>query len=431
VRGAAAPHGRWFPIAGTELVHGSGTVDDPLVARRTMTAGPDLEVVEELQAVAGEPHFLARWTVRNSGSAPVNFRATALANFGESIDSLTSDGTSLGIAELGAQRRLGSEVPASGRPAAPGEARGRGGLMEELPGSSWSQAELGEAGEMLARVRADEPMRDRYASGGLDAAAVAQWDRHALGNPALAVGQSTSFEVRIRLLDALRYEWTAPAGPDCHAGVRFSTAFGRGGPRADLRIMFLHGRGVLDTLRTDAAGGATALLPDVGATPLVDGGSHWPNSQWGGWEAWLDDDGDGIHDQGELVRYSGCFMDNQRPERCPQAAADRPPAAPALRPARPALRLLTAVRRGRRVIVRGRIARAARGHIRVTWRGRRGSRNTRRAALASPRAGQIARTLVLSRRGASARRQRVVLRYAGTKAFARASVTRNVRRARR
>jgi hypothetical protein len=193
--------------------------------------------------------------------------------------------------------------------------------------------------------------------------------------------------------------------------------------------MFLHGRGELDALRTDAAGDATAALPYLGSSILV-GDSLWPNSQWGGWEAWLDGNGDGVHDAGELVRYSA-YMDNQPAERCPQEATDRSSAALAPRLARPALRLVTAVRRGRRVIVRGRIDRAARGGIRVTWSGRSGSQTTRRAARVRPRAGRIARTIVLSRRAASARRQRVVLRYAGTRAFAPAKVMRNVQRARR
>jgi hypothetical protein len=166
---------------------------------------------------------VARWTVRNTSAEPLHFRATAFANYGDANGDQHQ--VSRALVEPGTLRRLGSEVPDSGLPAQyvppapPGlrwntsEAQGHGGLLEELAASPWSHAELGQAQEMRERVLADQPMRDRYASGYLDAAAVAQWDRHVLGTPGLAPGASTTFEVRYVRFNSLWREWTGQTAP--------------------------------------------------------------------------------------------------------------------------------------------------------------------------------------------------------------------------
>jgi hypothetical protein len=420
--GALSPPQRWFPVVSGEQVSGTGVATDPIVGRKTMRA-PGAEIAEELITLKDSAGFVARWTVRNTGGAPLNFRATAFANYGD-LDNQPHQ-VSRALVEPGALRRLGSEVPEGGLPAEylpPGGntsgAHGRGGLLEELPASPWSHAELGQAEEMRERVLADLPMRDRYASGYLDAAAVAQWDRHVLGTPGLAPGASTSFEVRFVRFNSLWHEWTGPTGPDCTAGVRFVTAYGRGGPRRDATIVFRHGDGLTEreTLRTDAAGEARATLPRIYDTPF-------PAQQWGGFEAWLETDGDRVLDADEPGRVAPLMSFGARP--CPPVAQ---PVAVARRRGAPALRLMTATRRGRRVVVRGRIARAATGRVRLAWTGRRRAHSARRSVRLRPRAGRIARTIVLSRRAASARRQRVTLSYAGSSAFAPAKVSLRVRR---
>jgi hypothetical protein len=443
VWGAAAPYGQSFPVQ-SSVGSGSGSAADPLVERRTMRAGSALEVVEEIRAVRGEPSFTGRWTVRNTGDQPVHFRATALANYGDLNDRY--DQVSRAIAETGPLRRLGSDVPEGGLPPqytppqnsggwtsgdTGGGAQGLGGLLEELPTSRWSQAELGPAKELQDRILADLPMRDRYATGYLDAAAVAQWDPYVLGTPGLAPGESATFEAGFRLINELYYQWTRPTGPDCAAGVRLVTAFGRNGPRPNTEILIEHGSpdAAPERLRTDALGEARARLPHTVDTP-------YPAQQWGWFIAWFDRDGDGQPWGGDLWRSSD-LMDAD-PPLCPSlprpagaSPAAQPPAAPAAARARPALRLLTATRHGRRVVVRGRIARTAAGRVRLTWTGRRQVHAASRALWVRPRAGRIARTILLSRRAATARRQRIRLAYAGDKAFLAASASRNVRRARR
>jgi hypothetical protein len=389
---------------------GTGTRADPFVLRRVLHAGARLEVVEELRHVDGDPRIVARYQVRNLSAAPVTFRASAFATF----DGVGRSFRARAVAELGDLRRIGGELPEGGVPLAPdeqyllgGSQLGQGFLLAEMPSSRWSHAALGPREELIARVSADGSLPDTYASGYVDdAAAAAQWDR-----PPLQPGATELYEVAFVATNEL---W-AGAGlvtrhPSCPFALRITTAYARLGPRPGRPVtVSVPGSDQYEADRTyrtttDAAGSAKVVLHARHAYGEMDG-----------WGAFFDRDGDARWDDLETGRGGVLTWD-------PVA-----PACPSLQRAHPRLRILRATIRGRRLRVRGRIAAAATGRVRVVWR----ARERRRSTAVRPRAGRIRATLRLPRGAQRLRRQRVTLVYRGDRRYARDTATRRVRRARR
>jgi len=415
---------------------GSGMAADPYVYTQGMYAGQDsrLQVTESLIFVNGSARFRVRWEVRNVGSAAVNFRATHMArlHFGT---------CALGRFSSAGPRSIGAYIPEEG---VHGDGntcsdpdsteRGAGSYLEEVPSSPWSHFQ---EGRISGISDPNGPgLDDTWSAAPVDASVAAQWDGYGRGHAGLAPGQTALFEVDYRLTnELLTTPWKTAIGQNCPYDLTFSTRYAEGGPRPGRLIQWETQDGRYrrsGALRTDAQGLAhLSYTRDFGYDQT---------------SAYLDRNEDGTHQEADELFRRGIDVGWVPGRPCAATGPQGDPEQqgdPGQRgdPGRqgdpggqsdpgqrrdPRLALRRPRWLGKRLVLRGSLARSATGSVRVHLTGRRHGRTFNAHRRVGLKAGRFRAALRLGRRLRHSRGALVEVRYGGDTRFAPDSARRRI-----